>query len=200
MRIEEQNRLYDHISETVKPQLDAINSILDNLSQGEEEFEMTMKYACILNSYIKRHSNLLLLLKQQGGVLFGSELKRAVSESLEYVKQYGIKTLFSCRDEGACEGEAALTAYEVFEGILEKTIPGASHMLVFLDICAEGLYMRMEIEIPDEMSASRIPPELMTSKLVALGGSLETERDGATEYVSLALPRETKNCGGGEVL
>ena len=217
MRIEEQNRLYDYISETVKPQLDTINSILANLPQKEEEFEMTMKYACILNSYIKRHSNLLLMLKQngtetgktgdgtrQGDVLFGAELKRAVAESLEYVKLYGIKTLFSCRDEGACEGEAALTAYEVFEGILEKTIPGASHMLVFLDILAEGLYMRMEIEIPGgmsgEMSASRIPPEFMASKLSTLGGSLETERDGATEYVSLALPRETKNCGGGEVL
>ena len=211
MRIEEQNRLYDHISETVKLQLDTINSILDNLSQEEEEFEMTMKYACILNAYIKRHSNLLLLLKQNG-VLFGSELKRAVAESLEYVKLYGIKTLFSCRDEGACEGEAALTAYEVFEGILEKTIPGASHMLVFLDICTDGLYMRMEIEVPGEMSAElpdglsdglsagRIPHNYMASKLSALGGSLETERDGSTEYVSLALPRDKKSCEGGEVL
>ena len=210
MRIKEQNRLYDHISETVKPQLDTINSILDNPSQEEEEFEMTMKYACILNSYIKRHSNLLLLLKQNG-VLFGSELRRAVAESLEYVKLYGIKTLFSCRYEGACEGKAALTAYEVFEGILEKTIPGASHMLVFLDICTDGLYLKMEIEIPDGMSDEvpggmsdglsdgRIPPDFMASKLAASGGSLETERDGATEYVSLALPRETKNCGGGEV-
>ena len=210
MRIKEQNRLYDHISETVKPQLDTINSILDNLSQEEEEFEMTMKYACILNSYIKRHSNLLLLQKQNGA-LFGSELRRAVAESMEYVKLYGIKTLFSCRDEGACDGKAALTAYEVFEGILEKTIPGASHMLVFLDICTDGLYLKMEIEIPDAMSdevpggmsdglsAGRIPPDFMASKLAASGGSLETERDGATEYVSLALPRETKNCGGGEV-
>ena len=210
MRIKEQNRLYDHISETVKPQLDTINSILDNLSQEEEEFEMTMKYACILNSYIKRHSNLLLLQKQNGA-LFGSELRRAVAESMEYVKLYGIKTLFSCCDEGACDGKAALTAYEVFEGILEKTIPGASHMLVFLDICTDGLYLKMEIEIPDAMSdevpggmsdglsAGRIPPDFMASKLAASGGSLETERDGATEYVSLALPRETKNCGGGEV-
>lgn len=210
MRIKEQNRLYDHISETVKPQLDTINSILDNLSQEEEEFEMTMKYACILNSYIKRHSNLLLLQKQNGA-LFGSELRRAVAESMEYVKLYGIKTLFSCCDEGACDGKAALTAYEVFEGILEKTIPGASHMLVFLDICTDGLYLKMEIEIPDGMSDEvpggmsdglsdgRIPPDFMASKLSALGGSLETERDGATEYVSLALPREAKNCGGGEV-
>ena len=171
---------------------------------------MTMKYACILNAYIKRHSNLLLLQKQNGA-LFGSELRRAVAESMEYVKLYGIKTLFSCCDEGACDGKAALTAYEVFEGILEKTIPGASHMLVFLDICTDGLYLKMEIEIPDAMSdevpggmsdglsAGRIPPDFMASKLAASGGSLETERDGATEYVSLALPRETKNCGGGEV-
>ena len=94
---------------------------------------------------------------------------------------------------------------------MEKTIPGASHMLVFLDICTDGLYLKMEIEIPDAMSdevpggmsdglsAGRIPPDFMASKLAASGGSLETERDGATEYVSLALPRETKNCGGGEV-
>ena len=203
MRIEEQNRLYDYISETVKPQLDAINSILDNPPQEEEKFEMDMKYACILNSYIKRHSNLLLLLKQDGAP-FGSELKRAISESLEYVKMYGVKTLFSCRDEGTCQGNDALTGYEVFEGILEKTIPGASHMLVFLDICTDGLYLRMEIEIPGEEDKvgeiGRIPPDFMASKLDISGGSLETERDGATEYVSLALPREIKSCGGGEVL
>ena len=78
---------------------------------------------------------------------------------------------------------------------MEKTIPGASHMLVFLDICTDGLYLKMEIEIPDAMSAGRIPPDFMASKLAASGGSLETERDGATEYVSLALPRETKTAG-----
>lgn len=63
-RIRQQNALYDSIAKSVKPQLDKISELLEVSAVEEAVFEKTMKYACILNSYVKRYSNLLLLFHQ----------------------------------------------------------------------------------------------------------------------------------------
>lgn len=59
--IRRQTALYDGIAQRVGSQLEKISSLLDLSAQNEEAFEQTMKYACILNAYVKRCSNLLLL-------------------------------------------------------------------------------------------------------------------------------------------
>ncbi len=84
VKIEQQTRLYDEIAQSVRPQLDEIDALLDSPPQDEAAFEQTMKYACILNVYVKRRSNLLLLL-HQGGRINSHELRLAISESLESV-------------------------------------------------------------------------------------------------------------------
>lgn len=77
--------------------------------QNEKMFEHTMKYACILNAYIKRLSNMLLLYHQNCRI-FSGELCLAISESLEYVRLYGIKAHFEYRGESLMAGERVLIA------------------------------------------------------------------------------------------
>lgn len=59
--IRRQTALYDGIAQRVGSQLEKISSLLDLPAQNEEAFKQNMKYACILNAYVKRCSNLLLL-------------------------------------------------------------------------------------------------------------------------------------------
>ena len=182
-RIEEQNKLYDSITESVRSQIDRVSSLLDGISSEEEQFEHTMKYACILNAYIKRHSNLLLLC-HQGQEIHGEELRLGIAESLEYVRLYGIKTYGSYRVKGVLPGKCILTAYELVEAVLEAGIPGTDAVLVNLNISEDVLALRMELNSPGKVLSDRS----IQDKIEQLHGTLEIEMDQQTEYISLVLP------------
>lgn len=180
--IEQQNKLYDDIAKSVSPQLEKLGRLDDVPEQNEEMFEQTMKYACILNAYIKRLSNMLLLFHQNSRI-FSGELCLAISESLEYVRLYGIKAYFEYRGESLLAGECVLTAYKLFEAVLESGIPGADAVLVNLDISVDNINLRIEMNNPDKI----LPQSFMSDEIKELGGTLETETEQKTEYVSLVL-------------
>ena len=182
-KIEQQNELYDSLAKSVSLQLDKLEELLGMPRQEEEEFEQTMKYACILNSYIKRHSNLQLLFHQNKEIP-GDELRLAVAESLEYVRLYGVKTYGAYRTDGGLSGAVILTTYEIFEAVLEAAIPGTNAVLVNLEISDGGLQMRMELNTPKGM----LNKSFMEETIKSLNGRLDIEAEQRTEYVSLILP------------
>ncbi|MGM9536875.1 MAG: histidine kinase N-terminal 7TM domain-containing protein [Candidatus Onthomonas sp.] len=187
VRVEQQNLLYDAIAESIRPQLELLGSLLETVPDAEPDFERTMKYACILNAYIKRRTNLLLLL-QQFGRIDGEELRRAILESLDYVRLYGVEAYGAFHGKGIFAGEAVLLTYTLFETALEAGIPEVTTLLVDLQLSADSLLFQMELNRPQ----NPLPDSFMTEKISALHGTLEIEVDGTTENIVLILPQ-----GGG---
>lgn len=183
-RIRQQNALYDSIAKSVSPQLDKISNLLDMPMEEEQVFEQNMKYACILNSYVKRYSNLLLLHHQKKQIDI-VELQLAITESLEYVRLYGMKAYGAYYGEGMLPGETLLLAYELFQAVLESAIPGATALLVNLNLSDEVMELRMELSNPGEM----LPGHIMQEKIAACNGTLDMEMENRTEYISLILPK-----------
>lgn len=183
MRIREQNRLYDGIAKDVRSHLDKISKLIDLPPEDEAEFEMTMKYACILNVYVKRRSNLLLL-SHQSSMLGGDELRLAVAESLEYVRLYGVSAHVFCKVDGMIPGQIALTAYEIFEDILESVIPGTDAILVILKISEDILQMRMTLDRP----GGAFDAEKWNNRAGTPQMTLHTEIEQDTAYIDLVLP------------
>lgn len=183
IRIEQQNKLYDDIAKSVNVQLDKLSSLIELPGQSEEEFESTMKYACILNSYIKRMSNMLLLF-HQNKLILSDELCLAVSESLEYVRMYGIKAHFEHMGKSRLPGECILLTYEVFEAVLESGIPGTDAVLVNLEISNKSINLRIEMNSPKLI----LPQDFMRDKIKAPGGNIQIETEQLTEYVSFTIP------------
>ncbi len=64
-RLQEQNRLYDSMADSVRPQLEKIRHLLDGLTSEAPDFVRRLGSACVLNAYIKRHSNLMLLAEKE---------------------------------------------------------------------------------------------------------------------------------------
>lgn len=182
VRIEQQNRLYTNIAEQLSPQLDRLGRILERLPEDETAFEREMKYACILNTYVKRYSNLLLLSNQRQNIS-SRELQLALMESLEYVRLYGIIAHGSYKGEYLLPGEWILLAYRVFESVLETAIPGAKAVLVNLYTMDNCLVLRMEIDSP----VKKLLSDFMRQEIEALHGRLDIEADTDTEYVSLSF-------------
>ena len=180
--LEEQNRLYDSIARDVASQLEKLDRILNTPAEEEIEFEQQMKYASLLISYIKRRSNLLLLYNQQE-TIHSDELKLAVSETIEYIRLCGIKAYSSFSGEQQLTGAVLLPAYEIFEKIIEMSIPGADAVLVNTEF-NDGITMNIELHRPGRLlQSSNIQYEAER-----LGGSLEVETDGDTEFVTMFIP------------
>lgn len=188
IRIHQQNALYDSIAKSVSPKLDKISGLLDTLTQEEKNFEQTMKYVCILTSYVKRYSNLLLLLHQDKQIDSG-ELCLAISETLDYVRLYGTKAYLSHEGEKKLEGEVVLLAYKCFETLLEAVIPGVNAILVNLYILEAELSMQIELDA----SFKILSEKGMKKEITAIGGTLNIETEGQTQYISLSLPAGGEN-------
>lgn len=142
----QQNALYDGIAKRVSLQLNEISRLIDVPVQDETAFIATMKYACILNCYVKRCSNLLLLSHQNERV-DSSELFLAISESLEYVSLCGIKAHVFCKGVRQFLGEKILLVYELFENVLETSIPGVDALFVNMDVRDDALSFQMELPV-----------------------------------------------------
>ena len=183
VRVEQQNRLYDSIAKSVRPQLDRLGALLDALPQEEAAFAQTMKYACILNTYIKRRSNLQLLLHQQGSVESG-ELRLALGESVEYLRLYGVQAHAVISGEGLLDGECVLLAYALFEEAIEASLPDANAVFVSLSVADGGLTLRMELNAPKNL----LPRDTLHHEISAQGGTLEIVSEETTEYICLRLP------------
>ena len=180
--LEEHNRLYDSIARDVASQLESLDSILNSPAEEEAEFEQQMKYASLLISYIKRRSNLLLLYNQQE-TIHSDELKLAVSETIEYIKLCGIKAYSSFSGEQQLPRAALLPAYEIFEKIIEASIPGADAVLVNAEFNG-GITMNIELDRPGNLLQS----SNIQSEAEQLGGSFEVETDGDTEFITIFIP------------
>lgn len=63
VKVQEQKEIREYIQLKLEPQFEKLKYIMKNLPEDEVEFEKTLKYACILDVYIKRYANLFLLTK-----------------------------------------------------------------------------------------------------------------------------------------
>ncbi len=183
VRMEQKSRLYDGVAQGVKPQLDRINELLDTVGQEETAFQRTMKYACILNAYVKRYSNLLLLYHQNERLDSG-ELCLAIGESVEYLRLYGAEAHAEFRGQGSVSGEKLLAAYAVFEAALEAALPKVDAVLVTLTITEGMLELRMELSAP-----SRLLTQEEAEKSLGLPhATVKVEAEDTAEYLTLLIP------------
>ena len=129
--VEEQKEIREYIQLKLEPQFKKLKYIMKNLPEDEDEFEKTLKYACILDVYIKRYANLFLLTKNKK-ILDLSELRLAFSESLDYLELSNIKTDLDWRINRSFDTKICLKLYEIFQSILEIYQPHMSSISVSL--------------------------------------------------------------------
>ncbi|MDU0939389.1 MAG: histidine kinase N-terminal 7TM domain-containing protein [Clostridiales bacterium] len=124
-RIKEQSELYRKISVKLRPHLDRLNHMLEDLPEEEEAFRDTMKKASIINAYIKRYSNLLILHENDASIS-SDELKLSIEESMSYMEMAGIESYLIWDLNGDIDANNALMLYEKFENAAESSMQSAA--------------------------------------------------------------------------
>lgn len=182
-RIHQQSALYDSIAQDVRPQLDQLNILLNTSPQTDSDLEQVIKHAAILIAYIKRRSNLLLL-SHERGVIYSSELRLALAESLEYTQLYGAKVHGEYIGEALLPAPVVLLIYLLFEAVLEAALPDLDALLVSLEV-SDAVTLRMELS----GSFQPFDAASCSQRLAPLHGTLTVEQDAETEFITLIVPK-----------
>ncbi|MCI6859238.1 MAG: hypothetical protein MR867_08095 [Eubacterium sp.] len=178
--LEQKNKLYETIAKNMKPKLLKIENRIMIPQADEDIFEVNLKYACVLQAYIKRHSNLQILLFQQK-YQGSEELWISILESVTYVRLYGIPV--SCSKEGnqIALGREILLLYEIFEEILEMSLSKADAILVHMVTSEKKLELRFELGIREILGEFKQLPEKWKKDFV----TIQSKREDETEYISI---------------
>jgi hypothetical protein len=185
-RVDEQNRLYDRVTQEVATQLRRLDNLLSyHSAQALPEGQM-LAWLCVLGTYIKRRSNLIIL-SEDSALLSAKELEYCFQESAEALSECGIPCFFGRRCEGLIATQSVLALYDLFEEIVEAALPDLTALLVNLHILEGQAELKLQLSGPvDGLSAGRLRH---LPRLTDRGGRLaETVEDG-TLHLSLLLPQ-----------
>lgn len=187
IKVQQQSKLYDEIARILKPKLDKLDGLLSNPYDDEDSFRENMKYACVLNAYIKRFSNLLILsasLKQ----ISSEELRLSFAESFEYINLMGIETHMDWKLNEYLSIERALILYEFFESVMDSSMIRMKALLAEISSGKAEINLNMQIVNPKEV----LTYEKIEKYLRYYGCKVEIDFDDEenTEYIALSIKRD----------
>lgn len=177
-KIAQQTKLYDEISELVRPQLEKIDSLID--AQGD--FNKNMAQICILNCYIKRRANLELL-RNKKNRFSSRELYLSLKESSEYINLYGGVSFVDTEGDSVISAEVLLCCFDLWQSIIEEILPGFLAISAFISF--ENNSQRFRVNA--EMQKKPVFSKELIDNINKLSGRLDVVEEEGTVYVSLTF-------------
>lgn len=160
-----QEELLDRIHKATRSQILSIDSLLD--CHGKD-FRKNLMHVCVLEAYVKRRSNLEILLDGKS-VAYG-ELDYCIGESLEYLREYGVACAFRRSGKDMRNQWAIVRCYELFEMAVEAALPALTDLMVHVESDGTRLFLKMVMESP--------------TAVVKDGGLSVTEDEGVAYYAA----------------
>lgn len=180
--VTEQNKLYDSITEFIRPQLCDLENILKNIENNSGDISVNYARACVVNVYIKRISNLLIMAKSRK-MLNAFELENSIRELAEYISVYGISCSFFSNVSGEISAEKTIALFK-FIGIFIRHIMNCTDALLFnLKVHERFIDLKINCDSKNEM---KIPDDLLDD-IIKLGGNVTTEYDADTLFVFVRM-------------
>lgn len=180
--VTEQNKLYDSITEFIRPQLCDLENILKNIENNRGDIAVNYAGACVVNVYIKRISNLLIMAKSRK-MLNAFELENSIRELAEYISVYGILCSFFSNVSGEISAEKTIALFK-FIGIFIRHIMNCTDALLFnLKVHERFIDLKINCDSKNEM---KIPDDLLDD-IIKLGGNVTTEYDADTLFVFVRM-------------
>lgn len=131
-RIDSRNRIYSTIAEQMFPYHERIHALLQEAAPGREAFRGQIAKVSVLNAYVKRRTNLLLLTEQQPQVSM-RELALAIEESARYLKYIGVQASVETAAEVIWPGQTAVSLFDTYEALIERLSAHVSYIMISLN-------------------------------------------------------------------
>ena len=151
-QLEEKNHLYNRITEEVAPQIEKIEDLLEQ-TKNPQLAESALVKMCVIGSYVKRRSNLLLL-GEENPIVQAREIEYCIRESLDNLQLASVSVLLNAKCEGDIPLTCLIAAYDFYEGLVEMLFDQITAMMVRIT-CKDGsLRMNLQIGCTSSMEKS----------------------------------------------
>ena len=151
-RINEQIRLYDSIRSEIHPKLSQLETLLEQMDVDSIEGWMQI---CVLGTYIKRRSNLILLGEESGQIPV-RELELSLQESMENLKLGRVPGNMICRGAGYIDKENAVRLYDAAEWLLEQVWKTIRAFIITVAIQDNAGYVAFNVDgTPDVLGDAK---------------------------------------------
>ncbi len=191
---DEQNRLYGMLIKEAAPQLRKTEELIRDLEPDDPRLREKLAEACIYKAFAKRYCNMRLQ-AQEDQELSLFELKRAFTESSEYLALSGIRTDISLSGDGRYPADFLIRIYKIFEYGLEMTLPELFCVRISGEAKADELRITIWYLLKESGSlfeADAIPRAILETRddFRTYNGDLEAEWDDSDLKVVLFGRRE----------
>ena len=129
--LQSQHRIYHEIATELYPVQKRIDQLLSGAKPAAEGFRDTIAMVSVLNAYVKRKTNLLLLASEKE-TLSLSELLLALQESAVYLTLAGMQTTADMQGEETLNADLIIALYDAFEHLAEQMLHAVPSMMVSL--------------------------------------------------------------------
>lgn len=115
--------------------------------------ESALVKMCVIGSYVKRRSNLLLL-GEENPIVQAREIEHCIRESLDNLQLASVSVLLNAKCEGDIPLTCLIAAYDFYEGLVEMLFDQITAMMVRIT-CKDGsLRMNLQIGCASSMEKS----------------------------------------------
>ena len=153
-RVESRSRIYAQISEKMRGRQREAAALLESTGPGAPDFDRTIARVSLLNAYIKRGANLLLVNEGAEEIPAG-ELMLALEESARYLVYLGVTMQAALREPAMLPRELAFSLYETFETLLEASLPGMTRL--HAAVSAGRLRLVTDGALPETLPETPLP-------------------------------------------
>ena len=140
------HRIFHEIAEAMYPYQKRIEELLTTAQPGSEAFRDRIADVSVLNAFVKRKTNLLLLSSEHDTIEL-RELQLAVTESARYLTYAGLRA--SVDESGWFEeslpSDTVIALYDTFEQLAERMLGRAT--LLMISYTGDGVRMATDAEV-----------------------------------------------------
>jgi hypothetical protein len=158
--LQSRHRIYHEIAEELYPCQKKITQILNEAVPGSPDFKEKIAFVSVLNAYVKRKTNLLLL-ASENDTLSMNELYLALQESANYLTLSGLHATVLQPEEKQLPADVLISLYDAFEAIAEQLQGKAPSLMVSWN--GDGLRLAAEAENEPDASKISLPVRIRRS-------------------------------------
>ena len=161
--LQSRHRIYHEIAGELYPCQQRIARILSETKPGTAEFRGKIAFVSVLNAYVKRKTNLLLLAAENDTVS-ARELSLALEESASYLTLAGLQTTVRTDGERQIPARSAVGVYDAFEALAEQLLGKAPSLMV--SWYPDGLRLAAETDLSVDTADIPLPVRLRRSEKI----------------------------------
>ena len=155
------HRIYHEIAEELYPCQQKITNLLGTAIPGTSDFKEKIAFVSVLNAYVKRKTNLLLLASENEALSI-TELFLALQESANYLTLAGLKTTAGEPSDDNLASSIIVALYDAFEAIAEQFLGKVPSLMVSLS--NEGLCLTTVSDTLPDVSGTMLPVSFRRSE------------------------------------